>query len=147
MGGRRGQLPKSEFWTKNLSGAASPEVFKDAQQKWMEQLETLAASFSEAMSTEAYSSMLGKTIEQGLTWQDKFYQAVSPQTDAALKAINLPSRSQMDRLSKWVIGIEERLEELEEENRQVLQQLKDQDKTPAAKGRARTTGDAAGVTV
>ena len=71
MGGRRGQLPKSEFWTKNLSGAASPEVFKDAQQKWMEQLETLAASFSEAMSTEAYSSMLGKTIEQGLTWQDK----------------------------------------------------------------------------
>ena len=89
MGRRRGQLPKSEFWTKNLSGAASPEVFKDAQQKWMEQLETLAASFSEAMSTEAYSSMLGKAIEQGLTWQDK---------------------------------------------------------TPAAKGRARTTGDAAGVT-
>ena len=41
------------------------------------------------MSTEAYSSMLGKTIEQGLTWQDK---------------------------------------------------------TPAAKGRARTTADAAGVT-
>ena len=61
----------SEFWTKNLSGAASPEVFKYAQQKWMEQLEPLAASFSEAMSTEAYSSMLGKTIEQGLTWQDK----------------------------------------------------------------------------
>ena len=73
----------------NLSGAASPEVFKDAHQKWMEQLETLAASFSEAMSTGAYSSMLGKAIELGLTWQDK---------------------------------------------------------TPAAKGRARTTADAAGVT-
>ena len=90
MGRRRGRLPKSVFWTKNLSGAASPEVFKVAQQKWMEQLETLAASYSEAMSTEAYSGMLGKTIEQGLTWQDKFYQAVSQQTDAALKAFKKP---------------------------------------------------------
>ncbi len=136
----------SEFWTKNLSGAASPEAFKEAQRKWMEQLETLAASFAQAMSTEAYSSLLGKTIEQGLTWQDKFYQAVNPQTDAVLKAFNLPSRSQMDRLFERVIGIEERLEELEEENRQVLQQLKDQDKTPAARGRARTSADADGAT-
>ncbi len=135
----------SEFWIKNLSGAASPDVFKDAQRKWMEQLETLANSFSEAMSTEAYSSMLGKTIEQGLTLQDKFYQAVNPQTDAALKAFNLPSRSQMDRLFERVIGIEERLEELEEENRQLLQRLKDQDKTPSARGRARTTADADGA--
>ena len=135
----------SEFWTKNLSGAASPEVFKEAQRKWMEQLETLGTSFSQAMSTEAYSSMLGKTIEQGLTLQDKFYQAVNPQTDAALKAFNLPSRSQMDRLFERVIGMEERLEELEEENRQLLEQLKDQDKTPAARGRARTTADADGA--
>ena len=135
----------SEFWTKNLSGAASPDVFKDAQRKWMEQLETLANSFSEAMSTEAYSSMLGKTIEQGLTAQDKFYQAVNPQTDAALKAFNLPSRSQMDRLFERVIGMEERLEELEEENRQLLEQLKDQDKTPSARGRARATADANGA--
>ena len=135
----------SEFWTKNLSGAASPDVFKEAQRKWMEQLETLANSFSEAMSTEAYSSMLGKTIEQGLTLQDKFYQAVNPQTDAALKAFNLLSRSQMDRLFERVIGIEERLEELEEENRQLLEQLKDQDKTPSPRGRARATADANGA--
>ena len=113
----------SDFWAKNLSGSPSPEVFQAAQKQWMEQLEQIAVSMSKSMGTEAFTSMLGKTVEQTLTWQGKFAEAMNPQIDAALRAFNLPSRSQMNRLFDRVIGIEERLDDLEETNREILRKL------------------------
>ena len=95
----------------------------------MEQLEALAQGFSNVMGTEAFSAMQSKFFEQNLAWQDKAAKMINPQTDAALQALNLPSRNQIDRLMERVIGIEERLDDLEADTRQILRQLRD--KPPA----------------
>lgn len=62
----------SEFWTKNQVGAPGPDVLRDAQKQWTEQLESMAKTFAESMSTEAFSSMLGKSLQQSLTMQQRF---------------------------------------------------------------------------
>jgi len=41
-----------------------------------------------------------------------------------LRAMNLPSRSQIDRLFERVVGIEERLDDLESDSRQIRRSLK-----------------------
>src|SRR5262247_4087377 len=64
----------SDFWSKAFTTqAASPDMFQTAQKLWSEQLETLA-------------------------WQDRATKAANPQIDMALRALNLPSREQIDRL-------------------------------------------------
>ena len=115
-----------KFWSEfgAQAGAAAPteETFRAAEKQWMQQLEQAAEAMSQSMATEACSSMLGKFIEQGLVWQEKFAAQVNPQIDAAYRAFNLPSRDQMDRMFERVIGIEERLDDLDEA-RQALKRL------------------------
>lgn len=113
----------SDFWTKNQAGSADPEVFQAAQKQWTEQLESMARTFAEAMGSEAFSSMLGKSLEQSLTWQERYSKEMKPQLDAALQAFNIPSRSQMDRLFERIIGLEERLDDLEDNGRKILNEL------------------------
>jgi hypothetical protein len=47
----------------------------------------------------------------------------------ALRALNLPSREQIDRLFERIIGIEERLDDLEDNTRQILRRLRDKSNT------------------
>ncbi len=112
----------SEFGAQAGAGGPTEETFRAAEKQWMQQLEQAAEAMSQSMATEASSSMLGKFIEQGLAWQEKFAAQVNPQIDAAYRAYNLPSRDQMDRMFERVIGIEERLDDLDEA-RQALKRL------------------------
>jgi hypothetical protein len=50
----------------------------------------------------------------------------------ALRALNLPSREQIDRLFERVIGIEERLDDLEDNTRQILRRLREKSSTTPA---------------
>ncbi len=113
----------SEFWTKNQANSAGPDVFKDAQKQWTEQLESMARTFAETMGSEAFSSMLGKSLEQSLTMEQRYSKEMKPHLDDALQAFNLPSRSQIDRLFERVIGLEEHLDDLEENTRKILNNL------------------------
>ena len=113
----------SEFWTKNQAASPGPDVFRDAQKQWTEQLESMARTFAEAMGSEAFSSMLGKSLEQSLTVQQRYSKEMKPHLEEALQAFNLPSRSQMDRLFERIIGLEERLDDLEENTRKIANNL------------------------
>lgn len=113
----------SDQWTKNQASASGPDVSREAQKQWTEQLESMARTFAETMGSEAFSSMLGKSLEQSLTMQQRFSKEMKPQLDDALQAFNLPSRSQMDRLFERVIGLEERLDDLEENTRKIIKTL------------------------
>jgi hypothetical protein len=64
-----------------------------------------------------------------LAWQDRAAKAANPQIDMALRALNLPSREQIDRLFERIIGIEERLDDLEDNTRQILRRLRDKSST------------------
>ena len=130
----------SEFWTKNQANSAGPDVFKDAQKQWTEQLESMARTFAETMGSEAFSSMLGKSLEQSLTMQQRYSKEMKPHLDDALQAFNLPSRSQIDRLFERVIGLEEHLDDLEENTRKILKNLDNttRDSSPRPKRGARS---------
>ncbi len=125
----------SEQTGKAMSDAPGPQTMQDAQRQWTQQLEAMAATFAETMSTEDFSRMLGKYLEQTLVWQERMAQQANPQIDAALRAYNLPSRSQIDRLFGRIIGIEERLEDLEDELRKVRTELASARRTPATRAR------------
>jgi len=113
----------SDQWTKNQSGSPGPDVSKEAQKQWTEQLESMARTFAETMGTEAFSNMLGKSLEQSLALQQRFSKEMKPHLDDALQTFNIPSRSQMDRLFERVIGLEERLDDLEENSRKIIKEL------------------------
>ncbi len=115
----------SDQWTKNQAGAHGPDVSQEAQKQWTEQLESMARTFAETMGSDAFSSMLGKSLEQSLTLQQRFSKEMKPHLEDALQAFNLPSRSQMDRLFERVIGLEERLDDLEENTRKIIKTLSD----------------------
>jgi len=112
----------TDFWMKAMT--QSPDTFQNAQKLWMEQLDTTSKGLENVMGTEAYGSMVSKFFQEQLAWQDKTAKAANPQIDGALRAMNLPSRSQIDRLFERVVGIEERLDDLESDSRQIRRSLK-----------------------
>ena len=119
------------------AGAAGPEVFLNAQKQWSEQLEAMAKTFAEVMGTESFANMLGRYMEQSLVWQQRMANAAEPQQDAMLKALNMPSRSQIDRMFERVIGLEDRIDDLEDENRKLRVLLESAQRAPASRSRAR----------
>ncbi len=129
----------SDQWTKNQGGSPGPDVSKEAQKQWTEQLESMARTFAETMGTEAFSNMLGKSLEQSLALQQRFSKEMKPHLDDALQTFNIPSRSQMDRLFERVIGLEERLDDLEENTRKIMKELGEIKSISAARPKRGTT--------
>lgn len=121
------------------AGTPGPEVFLNAQKQWSEQLEAMAKTFAEVMGTESFANMLGRYMEQTLVWQQRLANASEPQQDAMLKALNMPSRGQIDRLFERVIGLEDRIDDLEDENRKLRAQVEAGQRTSASRGRANRT--------
>ena len=110
-------------WMNSQSGEAQPPSIEEAQRQWARYLESMAATFSEVMTTEEFSQALGKYMEQGLALQERTAKQVNPQINALLRAYNLPSRSQMDRMFARIIGMEEKLDDLEDEIRKLRSEL------------------------
>ena len=110
-------------WMNSQSGETRPPSIEEAQRQWARYLESMASTFSEVMSAEEVSQALGKYMEQGLAWQERTAKQVNPQVNALLRAYNLPSRSQMDRMFARIIGIEEKLDDLEDEVRKLRSEL------------------------
>ena len=93
--------------------------------------------FAEVMGTEAFANLLGRYMEQSLVAQQRTATAAEPQMDALLKSFNMPSRSQIDRMFERVIGLEDRIDDLEDENRRMRRQLDAALRQSAPRGRAR----------
>ena len=137
----------SQQWSQLLATAPGPQTFSDAQKQWNEQLEAMAKTFAETMSTEDFAKALGKCMEQGLLWQERMADAANPQIDAMLRTYNMPSRSRMDRLFLHVLGIEERLDDLEDEIRKLRkEQETTRRSTSSRRGGARNTAATAEAT-
>ncbi len=130
-------------WTEQVqqamaSGAPGPEVLLNAQKQWSEKLEEMAKTFAEVMGTEAFANMLGRYMEQTLVWQNRMANSTEPQQDAMLKSMNMPSRGQIDRMFERVIGLEDRIDDLEDENRKLRTQVEAALKAQAPRGRSRS---------
>ena len=121
------------------AGTPGPEVILNAQKQWTEQLEAMAKVFAEVMGTESFANLLGRYMEQSLVAQERMANASEPHMDSVLRAYNLPSRSQIDRLFERVIGLEDRIDDLEDESRKLRQQLEAAQRTVAPRSRSRST--------
>ena len=119
------------------AGAPGPEALLNAQKQWADQLEAMAKTFAEVMGTEAFAGMLGRYMEQSLVWQQRMAKQAEPQLDAMLRAFNMPSRSQIDRMFERVIGLEERIDDLEDENRKLRSLVETAQRQPAPRNRPR----------
>ena len=123
-------------WAGQQSNAPNPVSIEEAQRQWSRYLESMAATFAEFMSTEEFAKMLGQYMEQSLSWQDRTAKQVNPQINAMLRAYNLPSRSQIDRLFARVIGIEEKLDDIEDEMRKLRSELTASRRAPSSRNRS-----------
>ncbi len=120
------------------SGTPGPEVFQNAQKQWTDQLEAMAKTFAEVMGTENFANMMGRYLEQTLVWQQRMANATEPQQDSLLKSMNMPSRGQIDRMFERVIGLEDRIDDLEDETRKLRAQVEASSRTSAPRSRQRT---------
>ncbi len=123
-------------WMSNQSGETQPPSMEEAQRRWSSYLESMSATFSETMGSEEFSKMLGQYMEQGLAWQERTAKQVNPQINALLRAYNLPSRSQMDRMFARIIGMEEKLDDLEDEIRKLRSELSASRRTQSSRSRS-----------
>jgi hypothetical protein len=110
----------SEFCSRALT--LSPEIIPASQKLWLEQLDVMAQSFADVAGTDALARMQSQLLEGQLAWQAKAAQFLQPQIEAALRSLDLPSREQIERLFERVIGLEERLDDLEVANRPLQRQ-------------------------
>ena len=119
------------------AGSPGPDALINAQKQWSEQLEATAKMFAETMGTEAFASFIGRYMEQTLVWQQRMSNSSEPQMDSMLRAFHLPSRGQIDRMFERVIGLEDRIDDLEDENRKLRTQIEASMRTSAPRTRTR----------
>lgn len=91
---------------------------------WASQIEEQWNSYlNQAMGSEAFAAMMGRSMETMLAFQSRLAQ----QFEATLKAWNLPTRSDITALGERLSLIEERLDRLAE--------LIEREGRPAARGK------------
>ena len=120
------------------SGTPGPEALLNAQKQWSEQLEAMAKNFAEVMGAESFANSLGRYMEQSLVLQQRIAKASEPQQETMLRSLNMPSRGQIDRLFERVIGLEDRIDDLEDENRKLRTQVEAALKAQAPRSRSRS---------
>lgn len=100
------------------SGARSIE--EQAQQT----LDRTAIELERVMNTEVFAREFARFAEQFFYWQARFTEGLWPQLDRGLRAWNLPSRSQADRLFQRIIALEGRFDEIEDDQQKMLGELR-----------------------
>jgi len=110
------------FWTRAYTPSA--EVCQAAQKLWLEHLDTTSKGLERLMDANAYGTAASKLFQDQAACQKQMARVVMPQIDGVLRLVNLPSRSQIDQLFKRAVGLEERLDDLETESRQMRQILR-----------------------
>jgi hypothetical protein len=106
---------------------ASTPVTPDLMSQWKQFLDQSIEAWSKAlgqvMTTDAYAQAMGKSLEQWLASYAPVKKQVDQSIDAALQALNLPSRAQVTSLAKQLVDLEERLDRLEDGIAAVLRRL------------------------
>ncbi len=136
-------------WTDFLAapgdGSPSAELFRTSEKNWLAYLDSTGRELAAAMSTDEFAKALGISIEQALATQDRLMESFDDQVNAFIRFFQLPSRSQVERLFERVIGLEDRLDELEDQNRAILKLLRQIVGTTAEAGPAGEPGASIGT--
>jgi len=105
-----------ELWQRaaGAQGAVDPAFARQWKGFLDQWIEAWSKGLAQAMGTEAFAQALGRYLDQTLTLAGPMKKAVDQQTDAGLRALGLPSRSQVVGLATQLVALEERVEGLED---------------------------------
>lgn len=116
--------PWIDFWSKAGTQLGSQTPARTLEKLWTDQIESGANAYRRVANTESFADAMGQYFSRVLTWGQRLNNALVPQVEATLREANVPSRKQVDRLFERIIGLEERLDDMEARDREILRALK-----------------------
>ncbi len=100
--------------TRQRATSADPEAQPDPFEVWRKFYEANEAAWSKAAkettSTEAFAEVQGRMLETFLSFQKSAREAMNAQ----LATLNLPSRDDLARLGEIIVGLEEKIDRIED---------------------------------
>jgi len=115
----------------------TPDLMTQWKQFLDQSIEAWSKALSQAMNTDAFAQMMGKTLDQWLSAQGPAKRAADQAVETGLQALNLPSRTQVASVAKQIVELEERLEHLEDAIAALGRRLESTPRPPAAGGTTR----------
>src|SRR5216110_3762573 len=113
-----------QTWAKLFAQTpASPELVTQWKQFLDQWIESWSRVLGQAMGTEQFAKLMGQSLDQFLATHGPLRRAAEQQTEQALQALQLPSRSQVTAVAKMIVELEERMERLEDRIDAVLRRL------------------------
>src|SRR2546428_1473695 len=100
-----------QTWAKLFAQTpATPEFLAQWKQFLDQWIEAWSKILGQTMGTEQFAKLMGQSFDQFLAALGPLRKAAEAQTEQALQALGLPSRSQVTAVAKQHREIEERLE-------------------------------------
>ncbi len=101
----------------------TPDLMSQWKQFLDQSIEAWSKALSQVMSTEAYAQAMGKALEQWMTAAAPVKKQADQSIDAALQALNMPTRAQVTSLAKQLMDLEERIDKLDDGIHAILRRL------------------------
>lgn len=101
----------------------TPDLMSQWKQFLDQSIEAWSKALSQVMTTDAYAQAMGKALEQWVASYAPVKKQADQSIDAALQALNMPTRTQVTSIAKQLMDLEERLDRLEDGIAAVLRRL------------------------
>ena len=113
-----------EQWARMFSQTpASPDLFSQWKQFLDQWIEAWSRVLGQAMTTDAFAQMMGKSLETMLAAQAPMKKQGEQAIEQALTTLNVASRTQLTAVAKQIVELEERLERVEDGVQAILKRL------------------------
>jgi polyhydroxyalkanoate synthesis regulator phasin len=113
-----------QTWAKLFAQTpATPQLLAQGKQFLDQWIEAWSKILGQTMGTEQFARLMGQSFDQILAALGPSRKAAEQQTEQALQALGLPSRSQVTAVAKQIVELEERLERLEDRIDAVLRRV------------------------
>lgn len=103
-----------------MGQGVTPELLQLWKQVLDQGIEAWSKALEEAMATEGFASALGKYLDQYLRAVGPMQKELKQNTEAYLRTLGLPSRTQIAEMASQLFWVESRIEELEAKIEKVL---------------------------
>ncbi|MFQ5801492.1 MAG: hypothetical protein ACE5JQ_01185 [Candidatus Methylomirabilales bacterium] len=115
----QGMVPLSQM----VSQGASPEILQQWKRFLDQGVEAWSKALEKAMASETFASAFGKYLDQYIGAVGPMQKEMKKASEAYLRALGLPSRTQIAEMTSQISWVETRIEELEAKIEQVLDGL------------------------
>ena len=113
-----------EQWARMFAQTpASPDLAAQWKQFLDQWIEAWSRVLGQAMTTDAFAQLMGKSLEGMLAAQAPLKKQGEQAIEQAVTTLNLASRSQLTAVAKQIVELEERLERVEDGVQAILKRL------------------------